>query len=120
MYIAAVKEVYVNDINADGSLGSPKPIINDLPDGGQHPNRTLAVGPDGLLYISVGSTCNSCPKPNKLNATMVRSSLDGSYKKVFSKGLRNTIGFGWHPQIAEYVEWIMALIGLAMKNRLKS
>lgn len=101
MYIAAVREVYVANINADGSLSSPQLIISDLPDGGQHPNRTLAVGPDGLLYISVGSTCNSCPEPNKMNATMVRSNLDGSNIKVFAKGLRNTIGFGWHPQTAE-------------------
>ena len=101
MYIAAVKEVYVADINADGTLSAPQMIISDLPDGGQHPNRTLAIGPDGLLYISVGSTCNSCPEPNKMNATLVRSNLDGSNKKVFSKGLRNTIGFGWHPATSE-------------------
>jgi len=101
LYIAAVKEVYIADMNADGTLSAPRMIISDLPDGGQHPNRTLAVGPDNLLYISVGSTCNSCPEPNKLNATMVRSNLDGSNKKVFSKGLRNTIGFDWHPETAE-------------------
>lgn len=86
MFIAAVREVYVAEINADGTIGSPQLIINDLPDGGQHPNRTLAVGPDGLLYISVGSTCNSCPEPNKVNATMVRSNLDGSNKKSICKG----------------------------------
>ena len=101
MYIAAVKEVYVADMNADGTLSAPRIIISDLPDGGQHPNRTLAVGPDGLLYITVGSTCNACPEPNKMNATIVRSNLDGSNKKVFAKGLRNTIGFGWHPETRE-------------------
>ena len=101
MYIAAIREVYAADINTDGTLGQPQLITNALPDAGQHPNRTLAFGPDGLLYVSVGSTCNSCPEPNKLNATMVRMNPDGSNLTVFAKGLRNTIGFGWHPQSGE-------------------
>lgn len=101
MYIAAIREIYAADINADGTLGTPQLITDVLPDAGQHPNRTLAFGPDGLLYVSVGSTCNSCPEPNKLNATMVRMNPDGSNLTVFAKGLRNTIGFGWHPQTGE-------------------
>lgn len=101
MYIAAVREVYVADINGDGTLGQPKMIISNLPDGGQHPNRTLAFGPDGLLYITVGSTCNACVEPNPLNATIVRTNADGTNLTVFAKGLRNTIGFGWHPQTGD-------------------
>ncbi|MEI6946426.1 PQQ-dependent sugar dehydrogenase [Paraflavisolibacter sp. H34] len=101
MYIAAVREVYVAAINGDGTLGPPSLIINALPDGGQHPNRTLAVGPDGLLYITVGSTCNACPEPNPMNATIVRSNLNGTGLAIYAKGLRNTIGFGWHPQTSE-------------------
>jgi glucose/arabinose dehydrogenase len=98
MYMVAVKQVYVADIQPDGSLGQPSMLISDLPDGGQHPNRTLAFGPDEKMYLSVGSTCNSCPEPNPENATMLRAEEDGSNRKVFAKGLRNTIGFGWHPQ----------------------
>jgi glucose/arabinose dehydrogenase len=101
LYIAAVREVYTATINNDGTLGQPSKIISGLPDGGQHPNRTLAVGPDGLLYITVGSTCNSCNEPNKMNATIVRANTDGSNLRVYAKGLRNTIGFGWHPQTSE-------------------
>lgn len=101
MYIAAVREVYAADINDDGTLSEITMITDKLPDGGQHPNRTLAVGPDNLLYITVGSTCNACPEPNELNATIVRANLDGSNIKIFAKGLRNTIGFGWHPQTGE-------------------
>jgi glucose/arabinose dehydrogenase len=101
LYIVAVKEVYIAGILANGLLDQPAMIMNDLPDGGQHPNRTLAFGPDGLLYLSVGSTCNACPEPNKMNATMLRMNPDGSGRKVFAKGLRNTIGFGWHPVTGE-------------------
>lgn len=101
MYMAAVKEVFVADINSDGTLGQPRMLIGDLPDGGQHPNRTLAFGPDEKMYISVGSTCNACPEPNPENATLLRAEADGSNRKIFAKGLRNTIGFGWHPETNE-------------------
>jgi glucose/arabinose dehydrogenase len=101
MYLAAVREVYSAPMNADGTLGQPQLLINDLPDGGQHPNRTLAFGPDGLMYITVGSTCNACPEPNPENATILRANPDGTNRKIFAKGLRNTIGFGWHPQTGE-------------------
>jgi glucose/arabinose dehydrogenase len=97
MYIAAVKEVYAADMNTDGTLGSPQLLIDDLPDGGQHPNRTIAFGPDGMMYISVGSTCNSCPESNPENATLLQVNPDNLTRKVYASGLRNTIGFGWHP-----------------------
>jgi len=48
MYLITVKEVLVADIKPDGTLTAPRTIISDLPDGGQHPNRTLAVGSDGM------------------------------------------------------------------------
>lgn len=82
-------------------LGQPQLLIDDLPDGGQHPNRTIAFGPDGLLYITVGSTCNACPESNRENATVLRANPDGSDRRIFARGLRNTIGFGWHPQTGE-------------------
>ena len=101
LYIVAVKELYSADINMDGTLGSPQLLLNDLPDGGQHPNRTIAFGPDGKLYLSVGSTCNACDEPNPENATLLVANANGSGRRVFAKGLRNTIGFGWHPQTRE-------------------
>ncbi len=101
MYLTGVREIYTADINADGSLGQPKMIISNLPDGGQHPNRTLAFGPDNKMYITVGSTCNACAEPNTMNATIVQANEDGSNMVVYAKGLRNTIGFGWHPTTGE-------------------
>jgi glucose/arabinose dehydrogenase len=101
MYMFAIRELYSADINGDGTLGQPVMLINDLPDAGQHPNRTIAFGPDGKMYLTVGSTCNSCPEPNKENATILQANADGSGRKVYAKGLRNTIGFGWHPETQE-------------------
>lgn len=101
LYLITVKEVFAADIKADGTLAPLRMIIGDLPDSGQHPNRTIAFGPDGMLYISVGSTCNACNESNPENATLLRASADGTSRTIFAAGLRNTIGFGWHPTTGE-------------------
>ena len=101
LYLITVKEVFVAGIRPDGQLEPFQMIIGDLPDSGQHPNRTVAFGPDGMLYISVGSTCNACNESNQENATILRASPDGKSRTIFASGLRNTIGFGWHPATGE-------------------
>jgi len=100
-YLATPHEVFRADILADGTFGPLDMIIHDLPDAGQHNTRTLQVGPDGMLYISVGSTCNECNEPNPENATILRATLDGKQRAIWASGLRDTIGWGWHPQTGE-------------------
>ncbi|MBO3271731.1 PQQ-dependent sugar dehydrogenase [Hymenobacter defluvii] len=101
LYVAAIRDLYVADIQKDGSLSQLKRLYNDLPDAGQHPNRTLNFAPDGTLYLSVGSTCNACDENNKENATLLQVKTDGSGRTVYAEGLRNTIGFGWHPRTGQ-------------------
>jgi glucose/arabinose dehydrogenase len=101
LYLATIKEVYVADLKPDGTASAPRMLIRDLPDGGQHDNRTIAFGRDGMLYISVGSTCNDCEEPNKEHATILRAKSDGNARTIFARGLRNTIGWGWHPVTSE-------------------
>ncbi len=101
LYLVTVKEVFVADIQGDGRLGPLKMIIGDLPDSGQHPNRTLAFGPDGKLYITVGSTCNGCNESNPEHATVLAASIDGKQRSIYASGLRNTIGIDWHPRTGE-------------------
>lgn len=97
MYLEGVHDVWTAPVKSDGTLGDKTQIIGDLPDAGQHEDRTLAFGPDGKLYLSVGSTTNTANEPNPENATMLVASPDGKDRKIFASGLRNTIGFGWHP-----------------------
>ena len=97
LYLITVNDVYTATIKPDGSLDSLQQIVHDLPDGGQHNNRTLGFGPDGMLYISVGSTCNACAETRDENATLVRVDTAGKGRTIFAKGLRNTIGFDWEP-----------------------
>jgi glucose/arabinose dehydrogenase len=101
LYLATVKEIFVAPIQPDGTLGAMEMIVGDLPDAGQHANRTIAFGPDNMLYISVGSTCNACNESNPENATLLRASADGKSRTIFATGLRNTIGFAWHPTTGE-------------------
>jgi len=101
LYLVTVKELFVADIQADGRLGEPRMLAGDLPDAGQHANRTIAFGPDGMLYLSVGSTCNACNETNQENATLLRIKPDGTSRTIVAGGLRNTIGFDWQPQTGE-------------------
>jgi len=97
VYLAAVRDLYVAGVSDDRTFTTPEKIIDDLPDAGQHPNRTLEFSPEGELFLSVGSTCNAAPEPNKENATILKISLDGQKREIHASGLRNTIGFAWHP-----------------------
>jgi Raf kinase inhibitor-like YbhB/YbcL family protein len=105
LYFITIRELYRAPMKADGTLGPAKLLIKDLPDAGQHPNRTIEFGPDGKLYISVGSTTNAANEYNEENATMLVADADGKNRKVFASGLRNTIGFGWHPTTKRFWGW---------------
>jgi Raf kinase inhibitor-like YbhB/YbcL family protein len=101
VYLTTVAEVYRAKIREDGTLAPLERIIHDRPAGGQHPNRMVVVGPDGKLYVSVGSTCNACAETDPEHATILQIEPDGSSRKIFASGLRNTIGYGFHPETGE-------------------
>ncbi|WP_398498040.1 PQQ-dependent sugar dehydrogenase [Variovorax sp.] len=97
LFMASDKKVLAADVQADGSLALPRVLLDDLPDGSQHPYRTLASGPDGFLYVTVGSQCNNCVETNPEAATVLRMRPDGSARSVYARGLRNTLGFAFSP-----------------------
>jgi glucose/arabinose dehydrogenase len=101
LYLCSNRELKRAVINTDGSLETAETLIDDLPDGGQHGNRTIYFGPDHKLYITIGSTCNDCNETNKESATVVQASADGKTRRIFARGLRNTIGIDWHPETGE-------------------
>lgn len=78
------------------SPGEPEVIDPELPvEGKLHQWKYLAFGPDGKLYISLGAPCNICAAPDM--ATIMRMNADGSEREVVARGVRNSIGFDWHP-----------------------
>ena len=77
----------------------PKPVVvrDSLPNANAgHMWKFIAFGPDSLLYMSVGAPCNVCLSPPMVS-TIVRMKPDGSNLEVFAEGVRNTVGFDWHP-----------------------
>jgi hypothetical protein len=59
------------------------------------------VGPDGWLYVSVGSSCNVCEERDPRRAALLRFRLDGTGQEIFASGLRNAVGFDWRPATGE-------------------
>ena len=100
LYLCNSTELRRYRIKADGALGEKETLFTDMPIGGQHPNRTMDWGPDGNLYISVGSTCNDCKESDE-TTTMLQVDPKTWKRTVFATGLRNTIGFDWHPATNE-------------------
>ena len=101
VFLVTVKEIYSASIDGAGHFTGLTKVVSDLPDGGQHPNRTLKFDQNGWLYVTVGSTCNACKETSPESATVVRMKEDGTERTVFAHGLRNTIGFDFHPQTGE-------------------
>ena len=101
LYLAQPGTLSVAPLAADGTPGTPRPLVTGLPKGGQHAKPTVAVGPDGWLYLSVGSSCNACTGEDGVRAVLLRFHLDGSGRQVYARGLRNTLGFAWHPDTRE-------------------
>ena len=72
-------------------------ILKGLPEQKRHGARTLAIGPDGKLYVAVGSPCDTCEEKGDEHGTLLRINRDGSGREVVARGIRNTVGFDWHP-----------------------
>ena len=68
-----------------------------LPAVGGHSSRTVTIGADGKLYVSMGSTCNLCNETDPRRAAITRYEADGSGQTLFARGLRNSVGMAWHP-----------------------
>ncbi|MGZ3239818.1 MAG: PQQ-dependent sugar dehydrogenase [Burkholderiaceae bacterium] len=99
LYVSAVDRILRFD-NIDQHLtDSPKPVVvrNDLPTETHHGGRFIAFGPDGYLYINVGAPCNICAPDPVRYAGIFRMKPDGSDFQNFAEGIRNSVGFDWHP-----------------------
>jgi len=63
--------------------------------GGWHLTRTIAVGDNRKIYVSVGSSCNSCEEKEEVRATVIEMDPDGKNQRYFARGLRNAVGLRW-------------------------
>ena len=85
------------DSHTGDTAGDYVRIIEGLPPGGNHWKKTVRVGPDGLLYVAIGSSCNVCIEDDPRRAAILRYTTEGEFLDLFATGLRNSAGFDWSP-----------------------
>ncbi len=80
----------------------PELIYEQFPEDDHHGWKFIAFGPDGKLYVPVGAPCNVCERlDDQFYASITRMNDDGSDLNIFAHGIRNTVGFSWHPLTGE-------------------
>ena len=87
--------------NVEDHIGNPiQPAVirDDLPTDDTHGWKYIGFGPDGYLYVPIGAPCNVCLETDNRYASITRMKADGSDFSVYAEGIRNSVGFDWHPQ----------------------
>ncbi len=103
LYVAEVSRVLRFDDIENRLQNPPSPVVvNDgFPEDLHHGWKIVRMGPDGRLYVPVGAPCNICESEDERYASILRMQPDGSQLEVFARGVRNTVGFDWHPETRE-------------------
>ena len=102
LYVAEVNRILrLDDIEAN-LANPPEPVVvyDQYPDKSHHGWKYIAFGPDGKLYVPVGAPCNVCESDRIFN-TITTMDPDGSNMEIIQEGIRNTVGFTWHPETKE-------------------
>ena len=90
LYVAGVNRVVAAKRLPDGTFGEAQDVVENLPEGGRHPERVLSVGNDGHLYVAVPE-----------HATLLQLEARGASRRVFARGLGETAGLDWNPKTGE-------------------
>ncbi len=105
LYVFAIHRVFRYD-NIEDKLDAPGQPVEltaafDLPATRHHNWKYVAFGPDGKLYVQVGANCNICELNPGTHAHIRRYNIDGTGMEIVARGIRNTVGFDWHPTTRE-------------------
>lgn len=100
LYVAEVSRILrFKDIeNNLNNPGTPEVVYDQYPTETHHGWKYIAFGPDGMLYVPVGAPCNICESKEPIYASITRINTDGTGMEVYASGIRNTVGFTWHPE----------------------
>lgn len=101
LYVAETNSLTrVRDTNGD-KVSDQTQRLAALPGDSVHWSRTVIVGADGKLYVSIGSSCDACVETDSRRATVMQFNADGTGGRVYSKGLRNAVGLARHPSTGQ-------------------
>lgn len=103
LYVAEVNRILkFSDIESKlDQPGEPEVIYDGYPTEKHHGWKYIAFGPDGKLYVPVGAPCNICDSEDQIFNTITRLNPDGSDMEIVQEGVRNTVGFTWHPETGD-------------------
>jgi glucose/arabinose dehydrogenase len=102
LYVAEVGKVWRFPDILDNLQNPSKTLVTDaFPTDGHHGWKFIEFGPDGKLYVPVGAPCNVCNEDYGTYSNIRRMDPDGSNLETYVKGVRNTVGFDWHPKSGE-------------------
>ncbi len=98
LYVAEVNRILrYKDISQNLDNPTFEVVYDQYPTEKHHGWKYIAFGPDGKLYVPVGAPCNICESEDEVFASITRMDPDGSNMEVYAHGVRNTVGFTWHP-----------------------
>jgi glucose/arabinose dehydrogenase len=103
LYLALTDRLVRYSYQAGDSAPTSEPqVLATFPDyglnykyGGWHLTRTVAIGPNGKVYVSVGSSCNACEEKEAVRASILELDPDGGPIRHYARGLRNAVGLRW-------------------------
>lgn len=103
LYVAEVNRVLRYDEIENRLRNPPNPVVvnDEFPTDLHHGWKFIRFGPDNRLYVPVGAPCNVCERKDQRYASIMRMQPDGSGLEIFARGVRNTVGFDWHPETKE-------------------
>ncbi len=103
LYIAEINRILRLDDIDNRLENPPDPVVifDGYPREKSHGWKFIRFGPDGWLYVPVGAPCNVCESRDSIFATITRLRPDGSQMEIFARGVRNSVGFDWHPLTGE-------------------
>ncbi|MBK5278169.1 MAG: sorbosone dehydrogenase family protein [Bacteroidia bacterium] len=103
LYVAEVSRIskFVGIESKLNNPGKPEIVYDKFPKESHHGWKYIAFGPDGKLYVPVGAPCNICEPKGAIYASINRMNADGTGLESFASGIRNTVGFTWHPDTKE-------------------
>ncbi|MFY9315778.1 MAG: PQQ-dependent sugar dehydrogenase [Burkholderiales bacterium] len=99
LYVAEVSRILKIENAESDSRSRPENVFDKLPREVHHGWKFIRFSPDGKLAIPIGAPCNICDREGYAQIGFL--DLPTGKFETFAKGVRNSVGFDWHPVTRE-------------------